>query len=136
MRPAWSIIFFTTMSGLGLGLAGWVVIGLLPFMTPSSLLGVGALTLAMIGAGLLSSTFHLGHPERAWRALSQWRSSWLSREGVLAVVVMAGLAGWFAAIYGGVNIPLWVNVALLALIYATVYATSMIYASLKTVARW
>ena len=38
MRPAWSIIFFTTMSGLGLGLAGWVVIGLLPFMTPSSLL--------------------------------------------------------------------------------------------------
>ena len=136
MRPAWSIIFFTTMSGLGLGLAGWVVIGLLPFMTPSSLLGVGALTLAMIGAGLLSSTFHLGHPERAWRALSQWRSSWLSREGVLAVVVMAGLAGWFAAIYGGVNIPLWVNIALLVLIYATVYATSMIYASLKTVARW
>ena len=136
MRPAWSLIFFTTMSGLGLGLAGWIVIGLLPLMTVSSLIGVGVLTLFLIGAGLLSSTFHLGHPERAWRALSQWRSSWLSREGVLAVIVMAGLAGWFAAGYIGMIVPLWANVALLVLIYATVYATSMIYASLKTVARW
>ena len=105
MRPAWSLIFFTTMSGLGLGLAGWIVIGLLPLMTVSSLIGVGVLTLFLIGAGLLSSTFHLGHPERAWRALSQWRSSWLSREGVLAVIVMAGLTGWFAAGYLGMIVP-------------------------------
>ena len=44
-----------------------------------------ALALAAITVGLLSSTLHLGHPERAWRAFSQWRSSWLSREGVLAL---------------------------------------------------
>ena len=136
MRPAWSIIFFTTISGLGLGLAGWIVIGLLPLMTREAVIGVGVITLALIGAGLISSTFHLGHPERAWRALSQWRSSWLSREGVLAVIVMAGLAGWFAAGYSGTIVPMWLNLVLLALIYVTVYATSMIYASLKTVARW
>ena len=70
MRPAWSIIFFTTISGLGLGLAGWIVLGLLPLMTPASVMGVGIGTLALIGIGLISSTFHLGHPERAWRALS------------------------------------------------------------------
>jgi DMSO reductase anchor subunit len=136
MRPAWSIIFFTTISGLGLGLAGWIVLGLLPLMTSASVMGVGIGTLALIGVGLISSTFHLGHPERAWRALSQWRSSWLSREGVLAVIVMAGLAGWFAVAYRGGYVPLWANLALLVLIYVTVYATSMIYASLKTVARW
>lgn len=136
MRPAWSIIFFTTISGLGLGLAGWIILGLLPLMTPASVMGVGIATLALIGVGLISSTFHLGHPERAWRALSQWRSSWLSREGVLAVVVMAGLAGWFLAAYGGVRVPFWANLVLLVLLYVTVYATSMIYASLKTVARW
>ena len=136
MRPAWSIIFFTTISGLGLGLAGWIVIGLLPLMTPASVMGVGIATLALIGVGLISSTFHLGHPERAWRALSQWRSSWLSREGVLAVIVMAGLAGWFATAYGDGRVPFWANLVLLLLIYVTVYATSMIYASLKTVARW
>ena len=136
MRPAWSIIFFTTISGLGLGLAGWIVLGLLPLMTPASVMGVGIGTLALIGVGLISSTFHLGHPERAWRALSQWRSSWLSREGVLAVIVMVGLAGWFAAAYSGGRVPFWGNLVLLVLIYVTVYATSMIYASLKTVARW
>ena len=136
MRPAWSIIFITTISGLGLGLAGWIVIGLLPLMTAASVMGVGIATLALIGVGLISSTFHLGHPERAWRALSQWRSSWLSREGVLAVIVMAGLAGWFAAAYSGGRVPFWGNLVLLVLIYVTVYATSMIYASLKTVARW
>ena len=136
MRPAWSIIFFTTMSGLGLGLAGWIVIGLLPLMTQQAVIGVGVVTLALIAAGLISSTFHLGHPERAWRALSQWRSSWLSREGVLAVIVMAGLAGWFAAGYSRTIVPAWANLLLLVLIYLTVYATSMIYASLKTVARW
>ena len=107
MRPAWSIIFFTTISGLGLGLAGWIVLGLLPLITAQSLLVVGAGTLALIGVGLISSTFHLGHPERAWRALSQWRSSWLSREGALAVVVMAGLAGWFAAAFYGTAVPFW-----------------------------
>ena len=136
MRPAWSIIFFTTISGLGLGLAGWIVLGLLPLVTPASVMGVGIGTLALIGVGLISSTFHLGHPERAWRALSQWRSSWLSREGVLAVIVMVGLAGWFAAAYSGGRVPFWGNLVLLVLIYVTVYATSMIYASLKTVARW
>lgn len=136
MRPTWSIIFFTSISGLGLGLAGWIVLGLVPLMSAFQIAVVGIFTLVPIGAGLISSTFHLGHPERAWRALSQWRSSWLSREGVLAGLVMAGLAGWFAAGYFARPVPIWANLALLVLIYATVYATAMIYASLKTVARW
>jgi len=138
MRPAWSIIFFTTMSGLGLGLASWIVLYLLPLpgMPKEVVIGTGVITLALIGVGLISSTFHLGHPERAWRALSQWRSSWLSREGVLAVIVMVALAGWFFAVYMGKIVPMWINALLVLLIYLTVYATSMIYASLKTVARW
>ena len=78
MRPAFSIIFFTTSSGLGLGLAAWIVLGLMDFSSASQLVMTAIITLGLIGAGLLSSTFHLGHPERAWRALSQWRSSWLS----------------------------------------------------------
>ena len=90
MRPAWSIIFFTTISGLGFGLAAWLVLGFVTFANPAELLVVGLAVVALIGAGLVSSTFHLGHPERAWRALSQWRSSWLSREGVLAVLALAG----------------------------------------------
>ena len=90
----------------------------------------------MIGSGLLSSTLHLGHPERAWRALSQWRSSWLSREGVLSVLVLITLSGWFlySLTYG--TPPQWFGFLMIILILAAVYATAMIYASLKTVLCW
>ena len=107
MRPAWSIIFFTSSSGLGLGLAAWIVLGLVPLESAMHLLAIAGFTFGLIGAGLLSSTLHLGHPERAWRALSQWRSSWLSREGVLAVAVMAALFAWFVHIHDGAVPPLW-----------------------------
>ena len=136
MPPGWSIIFFTSVSGLGLGLAGWIVLGFLDLSQFIDLLFVSGFTFGLIGAGLLSSTLHLGHPERAWRALSQWRSSWLSREGVLAVLVLTALSAWFLLVFFGVVPPLWANIVLIAIITATVYATSMIYASLRTVACW
>jgi len=136
MRPAWSIIFFTSISGLGFGLAAWVVLGFVDLAQPQHIFGVGGIVLLLIGAGLLSSTLHLGHPERAWRALSQWRSSWLSREGVLAVLAMLILIGWGWHLFAVGTPPLWMNIAAAALMAVTVYATSMIYASLKTVARW
>src|SRR5690606_36899874 len=89
--------------------------------------------------GLLSSTFHLGHPERAWRAMSQWRSSWLSREGLLALVtyIPAGLSalGWvILERTDGIWAAFGVIAALLAA--STVYATAMIYRSLKPIQRW
>jgi DMSO reductase anchor subunit len=136
MRPAWSIIFFTSISGLGFGLAAWVVLGFVDLAQPQHIFGVGGIVLLLIGAGLLSSTLHLGHPERAWRALSQWRSSWLSREGVLAVLAMLTLVGWGWHLFAVGTPPLWMNIAAASLMAVTVYATSMIYASLKTVARW
>ena len=142
MHPAYSVIFFTTASGLGYGLlvmfglaAGF---GFLPAERWLGLTGLG-LALGLITFGLLSSTFHLGHPERAWRAFSQWRSSWLAREGVLAVATYApaGLLGigwvFFEANDGPWGLAGLVG-AVLAL--ATVYATSMIYASLKAIPRW
>ena len=136
MRPAWSIIFFTSISGLGFGLAAWVVLGFIDLVQPQQIFGTGGLVMLLIGTGLLSSTLHLGHPERAWRALSQWRSSWLSREGVLAVLAMLALTGWGWHVFFIGTPPLWANIASALVMAVTVYATSMIYASLKTVACW
>jgi DMSO reductase anchor subunit len=142
MHPAYSVIFFTTASGAGYGLLFllglWAAFGTLPADRWLGFVALG-LTLGLVSAGLLSSTAHLGRPERAWRAFSQWRSSWLSREGVLAVAtfVPAGLfgIGWvFFGETGG-----WVAVAaLLAALgaVATTGATAMIYASLKPVPQW
>ena len=136
MHPASSLIFFTTVSGLGFGLAAWVVLGLLDLSNLFNLITVSAFTFGLIGTGLLSSTLHLGHPERAWRALSQWRSSWLSREGVLSVIVLITLSGWFLYTFMYGTPPQWVGFLIFIIILVTVYATAMIYASLKTVLCW
>ena len=142
VHPAPSIIAFTTASGAGYGLLFLLAItaplGLLP---ASRWFGVAALGLALglVTFGLLASLLHLGHPERAWRALSQWRSSWLSREGLIALLTylpaLAFGAAWLLAETAGG----WIGpFALLAAIGAalTVYCTSMIYASLQPVREW
>ncbi|MSO75462.1 MAG: dimethyl sulfoxide reductase anchor subunit [Alphaproteobacteria bacterium] len=142
MHPAASVIIFTTLTGAGYGLLVWLglfaAFGLLPAEFGFGLLAL-ALALGLVSAGLLASTAHLGHPERAWRALSQWRTSWLSREGVMALAayVPAGLfaIGW---VFLGRNDGIWAMFGLVASVAsaATVYCTGMIYASLKPVQRW
>ena len=142
MHPASSVIFFTVFSGTGYGLLTlmglFVALDVLP--SPRSLgslgLGVG---IAAISAGLLSSTWHLGHPERAWRAFSQWRSSWLSREGVLAVATYVPIAlfayCWIYLKGETDTLELWAVLTAIGAI-ATVACTGMIYQSLGTVHQW
>ena len=142
MNPAYSVIFFTTASGAGYGLLA--LLGLIGALTGAQLpmnfaLVAIALALVLITAGLLSSTFHLGHPERAWRALSQWRTSWLSREGVAAILtyppaLLFGLV--VSGLYTNEDLiaPLGFITALMAMI--TVFTTGKIYASLTTIRAW
>ena len=142
MHPASSIVIFTTSAGAGFGVLFLLgLAGPLDLIPSEPWLGFVAFALGfgLAVAGLVSSTFHLGHPERAWRALSQWRSSWLSREGVaaLATFVPAGLfaIGWVIV---GTTGGLWALFGLLAAIgaFATVACTAMIYASLKPIRQW
>ncbi|MGI9402162.1 MAG: dimethyl sulfoxide reductase anchor subunit family protein, partial [Rhizobiaceae bacterium] len=127
MHPAVSVIFFTVSSGAGFGLMFLIGLGIeLPASgLPAFLVSLLAGGLAV--AGLLSSTFHLGHPERAWRAFSQWRSSWLSREGVLAVATLLCFAVYALVwTFMGNRIPM-LGIAVSILAAATVFATAMIY---------
>ncbi len=142
MNPAYSVILFTTASGAGYGLLA--LLGLVGFNHgPASSFAFGAtamiVALALITIGLLSSTLHLGHPERAWRAFSQWRTSWLSREGVAAIttypIALAFGAAWTGLIdASNLVAPLGVLTAILCAL--TVYCTGMIYRSLKTIRAW
>jgi DMSO reductase anchor subunit len=109
--------------------------GLLPASVGFGIAAVGIAT-ALFTAGLLASLGHLGHPERAWRALSQWRSSWLSREGVAAAVTYLPLLA-FAGLWLATGTPPALPGLLAAIgAAATVVCTAMIYASLKTVRQW
>jgi DMSO reductase anchor subunit len=142
MHPAYSVIAFTTASGAGYGLLIWLALAaafnLVPREPALGFVGLGA-ALVLITIGLLASTAHLGRPERAWRALSQWQTSWLSREGVAAIVTYApagalGL-GW---VFGEFVPGQIVTGAVLAVpcALATLWCTGMIYASLPTIRAW
>ncbi|MEO1456759.1 MAG: DmsC/YnfH family molybdoenzyme membrane anchor subunit [Pseudomonadota bacterium] len=154
MHPAPSLIVFTVLSGLGLGMIFWLGLGYgvplatvqladgstaitepFPAATVFSLIGP-ALAFVLAAAGGAASSLHLARPDRAWRAFSQWRSSWLSREACLMVAAL----GLFA-LYAGVWILWGARLSLLGWLAAgfaaaTVYATAMIYGQLATVPRW
>lgn len=135
MHPAPSVIVFTVLSGLGFGVLAFLSAGLIPVQgwTAFWLWGLGV---ALAVVGLVASTFHLGHPERAWRAFSQWRTSWLSREACVSVLTLLwlapeGLSQWLG--FGWPAVWGWIGAGLSLL---TVVCTAMIYAQLKTVPRW
>lgn len=135
MHPAPSVIFFTTFSGLGFGLLAWLGIGF-PAVTGWTAFIFFALAYVMAVGGLMASTFHLGRPERAIKAFTQWRSSWLSREAWCAVGALV-----FMGLYGAGLVFFETRYAVLGLLgtvfsLATVFTTSMIYTQLKTIPRW
>ncbi|WP_299966138.1 DmsC/YnfH family molybdoenzyme membrane anchor subunit [uncultured Roseobacter sp.] len=135
MHPAPSVIFFTTFSGLGFGLLVFLGLGY-PGVTGWSAFAFLTIAYVMAVGGLMASTFHLGRPERALKAFTQWRSSWLSREAWCAVgaLVLMGLYGAGLVFFGTRVTALGVLGAALSL--ATVFTTSMIYTQLKTIPRW
>ena len=135
MHPAPSVIFFTVFSGVGFGLLIFLGLGL-PAVTGLNAFAFFVIAYLCAVGGLVSSTFHLGHPERALKAFKQWRSSWLSREGVCAVIALMVMA-----LYGAGLVffeTRWVALGLIGALFSllTVFTTSMIYAQLKIIPRW
>ena len=135
MHPAPSLIFFTVLSGLGFGHLAFLGMGVVP-VTGWAAFWLFGLGYGLVLVGLMASAMHLGRPERALKAFSQWRTSWLSREAWLAALTLivmaphaAGLVFWGRPVAG-----LGMVAAFLAL--QTVLATAMIYAQLATVPRW
>lgn len=129
MRPAPSVILFTTLSGCGFGTL--------------ALAGLGQGGVAAWGAGyalailgLVASTFHLRHPARARFAFRQWRTSWLSREAWACLAALAVLAPVALAALSGLGAPPFLGAAGAALCLVAVFCTSMIYAQLRAVPRW
>ena len=142
MHPAFSVIFFTVASGAGFGLFSLLFIADVfklggGFSREQLVIG-GLIALSLIVFGLLSSTFHLANPKNAWRAFNRFRTSWLSREGVFAVIFMPLALIYLVSIW--FDAPTWLRdtsgflAAILA--WITVFSTGMIYACLKTIRQW
>ena len=143
MNPAFSVIFFTTLSGAGFGLWFWLGLRIAAGGAPEMFEGLGWMLGLIVGAvlvavGVIASLWHLGKPARVWRAFSQWRSSWMSREGVFAMTCFALATALFAVSWAsGYGVPARIIGALLAIgCLAAVYCTAMIYASLPPIPAW
>ena len=135
MHPAPSVIIFTTLSGLGFGLLTFLGLGL-PDVTGWTAFWFFVIGYVLAVGGLSASAFHLGHPERALKAFTQWKTSWLSREAVTSVAALLTMALYGAGLvfFDTAWQPLgWIGAALSLL---TVFTTSMIYTQMKTVPRW
>lgn len=137
MRPALSVILFTVISGAGFGLFALTVLARQAGIDIPDSAAIAALVL--VALGLSASTFHLANPRNAWRAASGWRTSWLAREAVLAVLfwplalAWLGVTWWFPEARA-LRFGLGAFSVLLA--WATLVATGMIYACLKTLRDW
>lgn len=146
MNPAFSVLFFTTLSGAGFGLWAWLGLRIALGNAPIEFQALGWIVLLIIAGiaaavGLLASFWHLGKPMRAWRAFSQWRTSWLSREGVLAVASFVPAFALILLLNNGTPgeiapVVRLVGGLLAVLSLATVASTAMIYASLKPIPAW
>jgi len=139
LKPAFSVILFSSASGAGLGLAVWLLAWQLAGVVDAgdrAFWFAAVLSAALFTVGLLSSTRHLANPRNAWRAFARFRTSWLSREGVLAVLVypVAALHLWLSWV--GAPAARLTAAALIALAMGVVLCTGMIYACLKTIPRW
>ena len=157
MHPAFSVIFLTTLIGVGQGMflalftgQSYSAVELLPTQDSAHFYGTGAmLALSFLIGGLAASFFHLGRPERAWRAATQWRTSWLSRE-VIVLPVMMGLVfiysvmhwfDWDTVLFttkAGARLQLTLIIGTLGMLmtFALFICTGMIYACLKFLQEW
>ena len=138
MRPQFSIIFFTTLAGMAQGLLFFIALANLHSQaTPNAFLISLALPVAfvLLALGLVASFFHLGHPERAWRAAMMWRTSWLSREVIALPALMVNtLVIYCFACIG--EVPQWLWLALLFTTLALWVCTAKIYQCIRFIQDW
>lgn len=141
MKPAFSVIFFTVFSGAGLGLTIWTLIATTMDrhirMDASTFYKAIAIAMALTLAGLCSSTLHLANRKNIVYSLTRWRTSWLSREGLLAIAFFPLVTFYLYAIHNGLgSIAVFSLIAVIVCAVAILFCTGMIYACLRTVPRW
>lgn len=141
MKPALSVIFFTVFSGAGLGLLIWTLIAsTMPQhirMDAATFYKAVAIALTLTTAGLLSSTLHLANRKNAVHALTRWKTSWLSREGVFALLLYPLVAAHLFVIHSSfAALAPFTLLKVIACALAILFCTGMIYGCLPTVPRW
>jgi sulfite dehydrogenase (quinone) subunit SoeC len=157
MKPAFSVIFLTTLIGAAQGLflalftaQSYALFNLLPVQDSRSFYAAGSVLVLVLGAaGLASSFFHLGRPQRAWRSAAMWRTSWLSREVIVLPAFLALVLLYGAAHFAGfepavaslpegavIDATFVLGLAGTLIAFGLFLCTAMIYACLPFLREW
>ena len=156
MKPAISVILLTTLIGAGQGLflayygaELLTLLSVIPNLPLNGAATAGSLSLILLMAGLIASFFHLGHPERAWRAAAMWRTSWLSREVIalptamvlVLIYALLKLADNSHIVYSlvdgsPVTLAIFIGFPGMLAVLVLYLCTAMIYACLKFLRQW
>jgi DMSO reductase anchor subunit len=137
MRPAFSVVFLTTLIGAGQGLFLALYAADLAAPLPASFLATGAALSAVLAAlGLVASFFHLGRPERAWRSAAKWRTSWLSREVIALPAFIATVVAYVWAVVHAPQHARVIGALAAAAALALFVCTAMIYACIRFLQEW
>jgi len=141
MHPEMSLVVLTVLAGTGQGIFILLVAlnTLFSSAVPSGFVMTGGiLSLLLQVVGIISSTSHLGNPQRGWRAMLMIKNSWLSREVItLSMSVGAAAVYLLLSFYGIAGAPLLiVGLAGIAANIGFYISSSMVYASVKFIREW
>ncbi len=158
MHPAFSVIFLTTLIGVGQGLflavytgQSYSAVGLLPPQATDFYSYGSFIALLFLLGGLFAAVFHLGKPSymwtRAWRGMTQWRTSWLSREliAIPATIAMVFIYavfqffGWDLNLFNSEikgQLTLIIGSLTTLVVFGLYLCTAMIYASIRFLREW
>ena len=99
MKPNSTIIYFNVISGFGYGII--IMLFVLIFFSNIDLnlntkVIISILSLFFVSSGLLFSILQLERPKRMLKVVSQWKTSWSSREGIFAILTFIYIVVFFS----------------------------------------
>jgi len=141
VHPEMSLVFLTLFAGVGQGI--FIALVILTGIYSGSL-DEKTVYISLIVSiifqyiGSVASLFHLGNPQRMWKAVRMWRQSWLSREA-LALGGFTGLIHLYLGLYYlGQRGDLLFYTGILAVIFSLGFflSSSMLYAKIRFIREW
>ncbi|MBI4686301.1 MAG: dimethyl sulfoxide reductase anchor subunit [Nitrospirae bacterium] len=138
-----SLVLLLSLAGVGQGIFIFLVLLDLFFqlaggMPLSIAYTSGGIVLISTGIGMAASTLHLGNPQRSWRAVFRWQSSWLSREALFMGAFMGVAAMYFASFFLDIHGVLRLGIGFIGIAAAMgLYVSSaMLYAKIRFIKEW
>jgi formate dehydrogenase iron-sulfur subunit len=125
-HPHWPLVFMTVLTQMAVGaIASMAACQAFARIPVARVPAAVVVLIALFALG--ASTLHLGRPVYAFRALSMWRRSWLSREVLLFSLFAIAAIGYAAELWRASPFSATCGAVAAALGIAAVFASARLY---------